>query len=48
MVYGFVLLLKKRILYHHGSDVLKRKILRNILEAIGWTEGDLKRLKLIK
>ena len=41
---------KRRVIihYHHGSDVLKRKILRNILEAICWTEEDLQRLKLIK
>ena len=34
--------------YHHGSDILKRKVLRNILEATRWTEEDIRRLKLIK
>lgn len=33
--------------YHRGSDTLTRKTLRSYLEATGWTEEDLKRLKLI-
>jgi predicted RNA binding protein YcfA (HicA-like mRNA interferase family) len=33
--------------YHHGSDTLTRKTLKSYLEATGWTEEDLKRLKLI-
>ena len=33
--------------YHHGGDTLTRQTLRSVVEAIGWTENDLRRLKLI-
>lgn len=33
--------------YHHGSDTLPIGTLRNVLEATGWAEGDLRRLDLI-
>ncbi len=33
--------------YHHGNDTLTRQTLRSVLEAIGWTENDLRPLKLI-
>lgn len=33
--------------YHHRSDTLTRKTLRSVLEAIRWTEDDLKRLGMI-
>jgi len=41
---------KRRVVihYHHGSDTLKRKILRNILEGTRWSKEDLVRLQLIK
>lgn len=32
--------------YHGGSDTLTRKTLRSVLEALRWTEEDLKRLGL--
>lgn len=34
--------------YHHGGDTLTRKTLRSVLQALQWTEDDLKRLGLIK
>jgi predicted RNA binding protein YcfA (HicA-like mRNA interferase family) len=34
--------------YHRGSDTLTRKTLRSVLQATGWSEADLRRLKLIK
>ena len=34
--------------YHHGSDTLTRKTLRSVLQALQWTEDDLKRLGLCK
>ena len=34
--------------YHRGSDTLTRKTLQSVLEATRWTEGDLRRLGLIK
>ena len=34
--------------YHRGSDTFRRKTLRSIIEASGWNEADLRRLKLIK
>ena len=34
--------------YHHSSDTLTRKVLRSILEAVKWTEDDLKRLGLLR
>ncbi|MBI4225425.1 MAG: type II toxin-antitoxin system HicA family toxin [Candidatus Sungbacteria bacterium] len=33
--------------YHHSSDTLTRQTLRSVVEAIGWTEDDLRRLRLI-
>ncbi len=33
--------------YHRGSDTLTRKTLKTFLGSTGWTEEDLKRLKLI-
>jgi len=33
--------------YHRGSDTLTRKTLKSYLQATGWTEDDLKRLKLL-
>ena len=32
--------------YHHGSDTLTRGTLGSLLAGTGWTEDDLKRLKL--
>lgn len=34
--------------YHAGSDTLTRKTLRSVLEALQWTEEDLKRLNLLR
>jgi predicted RNA binding protein YcfA (HicA-like mRNA interferase family) len=34
--------------YHRGSDTLTRKTLRSVLEALKWTEDDLKRLGLLR
>src|SRR5207253_3723712 len=34
--------------YHHGGDTLTRKTLRSILEAVKWTEDDIKHLGLFK
>lgn len=34
--------------YHTGSRTYGRKQLKALLEDIGWTEDDLRRLKLIK
>ncbi|MGH7259434.1 MAG: type II toxin-antitoxin system HicA family toxin [Nitrospiraceae bacterium] len=34
--------------YHHGSDTLTRKTLKSVLEAVGWTIDDAKRLGLIQ
>ena len=33
--------------YHHGGDTLTRKTLRSVLQALHWTEDDLKRLGLL-
>lgn len=33
--------------YHHGGDTLTRKTLRSILEALQWSEDDLRRLGLV-
>lgn len=33
--------------YHHGNDTLTRRTLRSVLEAIRWTEADLRRFGLI-
>jgi predicted RNA binding protein YcfA (HicA-like mRNA interferase family) len=33
--------------YHHSSDTLTRKTLKSVLEAVGWTVADAKRLGLI-
>jgi len=32
--------------YHHGSDILTRKTLQQVLQATHWTEADLRRLGL--
>ena len=34
--------------YHRAADTLPPYVLRNFLVGTGWTEGDLKRLKLTK
>lgn len=34
--------------YHLGSDTFKPSLLKSLLEEIGWTEQDMKRLKLIR
>jgi predicted RNA binding protein YcfA (HicA-like mRNA interferase family) len=34
--------------YHRGSDTLTRKTLRSVLQALQWTEDDLKRLGLLR
>jgi len=34
--------------YHKGSETFPPKTLKKIIEAAGWTEEDLKRLKLLK
>lgn len=34
--------------YHRGGDTLVRKTLREILRGVQWTEGDLRRLGLIR
>jgi predicted RNA binding protein YcfA (HicA-like mRNA interferase family) len=34
--------------YHHGGDTLTRKTLRSVLQALQWTEDDLKRLGLLR
>ena len=36
------------IQYHRGGDTLVRKTLREILRGVQWTEGDLRRLGLIR
>ena len=33
--------------YHHGSDPLPRRTLKSVLEAIGWTQNDARRLGLL-
>lgn len=33
--------------YHHGSDTLPRKTLKSVLDAIGWTQDDARRLGLL-
>ncbi len=33
--------------YHHGSDTLPRRTLKSVLEAIGWTQNDARRLGLL-
>ena len=33
--------------YHHGSDTLTRKTLRSVLDAVAWSEEDLRRLGLL-
>jgi predicted RNA binding protein YcfA (HicA-like mRNA interferase family) len=39
----------RRVVIHHhrASDTFRRKTLGQIIEATGWTEADLRRLKLI-
>lgn len=39
---------KVTIHYHIGSRTYGSKLLKALLEDIGWTEDDLRRLKLIK
>lgn len=40
---------KKRIVMHyHPKKIFSEKILEGLLNDIGWTEKDMKRLKLIK
>ncbi|MBU1627340.1 type II toxin-antitoxin system HicA family toxin [bacterium] len=34
--------------YHHSSDILPPGTLRRIIKQAGWTEDDLRRLKLKK
>jgi predicted RNA binding protein YcfA (HicA-like mRNA interferase family) len=34
--------------YHHGGDTLTRKTVRSVLEAVKWTEDDVKRLGLLR
>jgi hypothetical protein len=34
--------------YHHSSDTLGRNLLKGLLDDVGWTEKDMRRLKLIK
>ena len=34
--------------YHHGGDTLPIGTLRQIIDATHWTEGDVRRLGLIK
>jgi predicted RNA binding protein YcfA (HicA-like mRNA interferase family) len=33
---------------HHGGDTLTRKTVRSVLEAVKWTEDDVKRLGLLR
>jgi predicted RNA binding protein YcfA (HicA-like mRNA interferase family) len=35
------------VLFHRSSDSFRRKTLKSMLDQAGWTEDDLKRLKLI-
>ena len=35
------------VLFHKSSDSFWRKTLKSMLDQAGWTEDDLKRLKLI-
>jgi len=39
---------KVSIHYHTGNKCYGRKLLKSLLEDIGWTEADMRRLKLIK
>ena len=35
--------------FHHAKDTFRNpKLLKNLLDATGWTETDLRRLKLVK
>ena len=36
------------VIHYHPGKTFGPKILRGILQSIGWSEADLKRLKLIK
>jgi predicted RNA binding protein YcfA (HicA-like mRNA interferase family) len=39
---------KVSIHYHSGKKTYGRRLLKALLEDIGWTESDMRRLKLIK
>ncbi len=39
---------KVMISFHHQGDTFKRKTLKGIIQDAGWTEFDLRRLKLLK
>lgn len=45
---GFLLRRETATGYHHGGDTLTRKTLRSVLQALQWTEDDLKRLDLFR
>lgn len=34
--------------YHKSSDTMGRKLLKALLDDVGWSEDDLRRLKLVK
>jgi predicted RNA binding protein YcfA (HicA-like mRNA interferase family) len=39
---------KRVTIHYHPKKTYGRKVLRTLLEDIGWTEDDLRRLKLVK
>lgn len=34
--------------YHKGSDTYRSSLLKSLLDDIGWSENDMRRIKLIK
>lgn len=38
----------KVVIHPHPKKTMGASLLKDILDCIGWTEGDLKRLKLVK
>ncbi len=39
---------KRVVIHYHPKETFGPKILKGILDSIGWSEDDLKRLKIIK